>query len=144
MRCVANCEMRGIGEAKALFSVALKRAFCSAGATDPLPTVDGMFVEGGMAVASHRLHGGPREVALGARTGANDPVVTKRLVPQCGQACHSMPATRCMNAATDSTTAGSGMGAPIAARAALPAGIAPDAGSAWSSRCGRAPAIAGG
>ena len=49
--------------------------------------------------------------------GASVSITTKCPAPQCGQALHAIRATRCRNCATESITAGSGVGASSAARA---------------------------
>ncbi len=72
-------------------------------------------------------HGGPREEGARMPVGAIATVGTKVPLPQCGQRIHSDRSMRRMNAATDSTTPGSGAGTESAARAcasftALPAG----------------------
>lgn len=72
-------------------------------------------------------HGGPREGGAHGGVGAIAAVGTYIPWPQCGQRAHSVRSILRMNAATDSTTTGSGAGTKSAARAcasftAFPAG----------------------
>ena len=73
------------------------------------------------------FHGGPRENGTCSGSGAIAAVGTKSPWPQCGHRAHAARSMRCMKAATDSTTTGSGAGTESAARArasftALPEG----------------------
>ena len=94
--------MHGIGDALSPGILHWKSAAAVAGASAPLPPVEGIAMGPTPIEFAQGAHGGPRDEPCGARTGASDPVTPKCPMPQCAQARHSMRATRCMKAATDS------------------------------------------
>ena len=101
--------MHGIGDALSPGVLHWKPAAAVAGTSAPLPPVGSIAMEPTPIESAQIAHGGPRDEPGGARTGASIPVTPKCPVPQCAQARHSMRATRCMNAVTDSITTGSGV-----------------------------------
>jgi len=112
-----DCVMHGLGDALSPGVPYWKSAAAVAGASASLPRVEGIAMVHTPIAFAQGAHGGPRDDPCGARTGVIDPVTPKCPMPQCAQARHSIRATRCMNASTDSITTGSGVGASSAVRA---------------------------
>jgi len=104
-----DCIMHGIGDALLPGVLHWKPAAAVAGTSAPLPPVEDISMEPTSIEFAQIAHGDPCDEPGGARTGASDPVTPKYPMPQCAQARHSMRATRCMKAATDSITTGSGV-----------------------------------